>query len=192
MNPKIIYPIPERQAGFYRSLRNLARITFLAAGVICLLINFLVKGKMWSIIVIWSLFSVWRLVFSLRLVEFSIFSHASKVTFYIVILLFLIDRFLAPGWAETVIPIVLFADLLVMFVLFFITYERRQRHLVSIILLGLLNLVSIPYSIHSWPIDNWIAFSFQIASLALFIVMIIVNRKDLMYELKVRFLVNTK
>ena len=192
MNPKIIYPIPERQAGFYRSLRNLARITFLAAGVICLLINFLVKGKMWSIIVIWSLFSVWRLVFSLRLVEFSIFSHANKVTFYIVILLFLIARFLAPGWAETVIPIVLFADLLVMFVLFFVTYERRQRHLVSIILLGLLNLVSIPYSIHSWPIDNWIAFSFQIASLALFIVMIIVNRKDLMYELKVRFLVNTK
>ena len=192
MNPKIIYPIPERQAGFYRSLRNLARITFLAAGVICLLINFLVKGKMWSIIVIWSLFSVWRLVFSPRLVEFSIFSHASKVTFYIVILLFLIDRFLAPGWAETVIPIVLFADLLVMFVLFFVTYERRRRHLVSIILLGLLNLVSIPYSIHSWPIDNWIAFSFQIASLALFIVMIIVNRKDLMYELKVRFLVNTK
>ena len=106
--------------------------------------------------------------------------------------MFLIDRFLAPGWAETVIPIVLFADLLVMFVLFFVTYERRQRHLVSIILLGLLNLVSIPYSIHSWPIDNWIAFSFQIASLALFIVMIIVNRKDLMYELKVRFLVNTK
>ena len=192
MNPKIIYPIPERQAGFYRSLRNLARITFLAAGVICLLINFLVKGKMWSIIVIWSLFSVWRLVFSLRLVEFSIFSHANKVTFYIVILLFLIDRFLAPGWAETVIPIVLFADLLVMFVLLFVTYERRRRHLVSIILLGLLNLVSIPYSIHSWPIDNWIAFSFQIASLALFIVMIIVNRKDLMYELKVRFLVNTK
>ncbi|MBQ1322678.1 MAG: hypothetical protein IIY30_02700, partial [Erysipelotrichaceae bacterium] len=84
MNPKIIYPIPERQAGFYRSLRNLARITFLAAGVICLLINFLIKGKMWSIIVIWSLFSVWRLVFSLRLVEFSIFSHANKVTFYIV------------------------------------------------------------------------------------------------------------
>ncbi len=192
MNPKIIYPIPEMQSTFYRNLRNIARISFIAAALICFLINFLVKGKMWSLIVAWSLFSVWRLVFSLRLVEFSIYSHAIKVTFYVVILLILIDHFLAPGWAETVIPIILFADLLVMFVLFFALYEKKDRHLVSIMLLGILNLVSIPYSIHSWPIRNWIAFSFQIASLALFIVMIIVNRKDLIYELKARFQVNTK
>ena len=118
--------------------------------------------------------------------------YANKVTFYIVVLLILIDRFLSSGWAETVIPIVLFADLLVMFVLFFALYDRKDRHLISVVLLGLFNLVSIPYSIHSWPIENWIAFSFQIASMALFIVMLLANRKELVYEIKARFATNTK
>ena len=192
MNPKIIYPIPESQGTFYKSLRNLVRVIFLLASLICLLVNFLVKGKPWSIIAVWSLFSLWRLVFSLHLVEFSIFSHASRVTFYIVVLLLLIDHFLAPGWAQTVIPIVLFADLLVMFIIFFATYERRERHLASIIFLCILNLVFIPYSIRSWPIRNWIAFCFQIASIVLLVIMIIINRKDLIYELKARFFSHRK
>ncbi|MBQ6479415.1 MAG: hypothetical protein IJI44_08670 [Erysipelotrichaceae bacterium] len=186
MNPKITYPIPERQNTFYRSLRNIARIVFLCASAICLLINFLVKGKMWSLIVVWSLFSVWKLVFSLRLVEFSIFSHVIRISFYVAVLLLLIDHFLARGWAQTVIPIVLFAFLLLMFIIFYATYDRRARHLSSIMLLGLLCLTSIPYSIHSWPITNWIAFAFSTASFVLFLIMIIANRKDILYELKAR------
>ena len=187
MNPRIIYPIPERQSLFYRYLRDIVRIIFLAAAFICLLINFIINGKMWSIVVIWSLFSILRLVFSLRLVEFSIFSHASKVTFYLVVLLFLIDHFLAHGWAETVIPIVLFADLLVMFVIYFAINDRKNRHLMSIFMLGFLNLLFIPYSSHSWPIRNWIAFAFECASFLLFIALLIINRKELLYELKSRF-----
>jgi hypothetical protein len=192
MNPKIIYPVPERQSLFYRYLRNIVRIVFLVAALACLIVNFLIKGKMWSLVVIWSLFSVWRLVFSLRLVEFSIFAHANKVTFYLVVLLFLIDHFLVPGWAETVIPIVLFADLLVMFVIYFAIYDRKERHLISIVLLGVLNLITIPYSLHSWPISNWIAFAFQCASLLLFVTLLLINRKELIYEIRARFSRNTK
>ena len=192
MNPKIIYPVPERQKMFYRNIRNLFRIIFLLSGAICVLVNILVGGKPWSLIVVWSLFSFWRLVFSLRLVEFSIYAHAIKVTFYLFVMMVLIDRFLAPGWAETVVPIVMFAYLLVMFILFFVTYDKKEKHLVSIMMLGAFNLVTIPYSIHSWPIENWIAFAFQCASFLLFLVMIIVNWKDIIYELKVRFVAKTR
>ncbi len=187
MNIKITYPIPERQRTFYRSFRNIMRYIFIVAGLICLLVNVLTGGKWWSIIVIWSLFSVWKMVFSLRLVEFSVYSHAAKVTFYVIILLMLIDRFLYAGWAETVVPIVLFGFLLVMFILFFVTYDRKERHVMAITFLGLLNLVSIPYSLHSWPIENWIAFAFQFASMVLFVIAIIVNRKELLHEIKARF-----
>lgn len=188
MNPRIIYPLPNRQHSFYRYLRHYSRIAFIFAGLVCLLINFLVKGKAWSIIVVWSLFSFWRLFFSLRLVEFSIYSHAIKIIFYLVVLLILIDSLLAPGWAQTVIPIVLFGYFLIMFILYFVIYSRKQRHLVSIMMLGVLNLVMIPYSIHSWPIDNWLAFAFGLSSLVLFIIMVIVNWKDIKYELQARFL----
>ena len=192
MNPKIIYPIPDRQSTLYRNLRSVTRIVFILAAFVCLLVNILVKGKPWSLIVIWSLFCAWRLFFSLRLVEFSIFAHTVKITLYIVVLLYLIDRFLAPGWGETVIPIVLFGDLLIMLVVFLMTYDRKERHVVSITMLGLINLAMIPYSLHSWPITNWIAFAFLCASSVLFIVLLIINRKQLIHELKVSFNINTK
>ncbi len=192
MNPKIIYPIPGRQLYFYRSLRNTFRILFLLAALTCVIVNFCTGGKPWCLIVIWSLFSLWRLAFSLRLAEFSIFSHAARVSFYIVVLLILIDHFLVPGWAQTVVPIVLFGDMLIMSVLFFAIYDRKQRHLVSVLLLGLLNLAFIPYSLHSWPIENWIAFAFQCASFVLLAVLVLFNRRDLLYELKVRFMMHTK
>lgn len=188
MNPKIIYPLPNTQHRFYRYLRYYSRIAFIVAAFVCLLVNYLAKGKAWSIIVVWSLFSAWRLFFSLRLVEFSIYSHAIKVTFYLVILLILIDSLLAPGWAQTVVPIVLFAYFLVMTILYFAIYSRRQRHLVSVMMLGALNLIMIPYSIHSWPIENWLAFAFGLSSLILFIIMVIANWKDIKYEIKARFL----
>ncbi len=187
MNPKIIYPVPKSQSFFYRRLRFIMRIIFLLAAVSCLIVNICVKGRAWSVVVIWSLFMTWQLIFSLKLVEFSIFSHSVRSFLYIVILLVLMDHFLAPGWAETVIPIVFFAFLLIMVILFYAIYDRKDRHLVSVMVLGLFSVLTIPYSLHSWPITNWIAFAFHLASLLLFIVMIILNRKEIIYELKVRF-----
>ena len=192
MNPRIIYPVPRRQLNLYRIIREICRYAFLVAGIVCALINFLVKGKPWSVIVIWSLISTWRLVFSFRLVEFSIYSHLIRFTFYLSVMLILIDRFLVSGWAETTVPIVMFSYLLIMFIVYYATYSRRSRHLVSIMLLGLLNLILIPYSLHSWPISNWVAFAFQIASLILFIIMIIANWKEVLYEIRARFMTGTK
>lgn len=189
MNPKIIYPIPNSQNSFYRHMRDVTRIVFISAALICFIVNYFTKGKAWSIIVAWSLFSIWQLLFGFRLVEFSVYSNAIRATLYLVILLILIDKFLYSGWAQTVIPIVLFAYLLVMFILYFAIYTRRQRHLVSIMMLGAFNVIMIPYSIRSWPIENWVAFSFLVASFVLFIVLIIVNWKDIKYEIKARLII---
>ena len=186
MNPKIIYPIPKRQNMFYRILRSYARILFILTGIVCLIINILTKTPLWSIIVIWALFSIWRLIFSLKLVEFSIFSHGVRASFYVVVLLGLIDYFLAPGWAETVVPICLFGMMLMMTILYFVLYDRKDRHLASILLLGVYVMVSIPYSMHSWPITNWIAFSFLVAAVVIFIVLIVSNWSDVLYEIRSR------
>ena len=186
MNPKIVYPIPKRQITIYRTLRSYARILFVATAGICLLINLLTRTKLWSIIVIWALFSMWRLIFSLKLIEFSAFSHGIRACFYVVILLGLIDYFLAPGWAETVVPICMFAMMLLMTILYFVLNGRKDRHLASILLLGVYVLVAVPYSLHSWPITNWIAFSFLVAAVLIFIVLIISNWRDVLYEIRCR------
>ena len=186
MNPKIIYPIPKRQNTLYRTVRSYARILFSATALICLIINLLTKTPLWSIIVLWALFSTWRLVFSLKLIEFSVFSHGIRASFYIVVLLGLIDYFLAPGWAETVVPICMFGMMLLMTILYFLLNGRKDRHLASILLLGLYVLVAVPYSLHSWPITNWVAFSFLVAAVLIFIILIISNWKDVLYEIRCR------
>ena len=187
MNPRIVYPIPKRQYTFYSTFRYYYGIVSILVSIICVIVNILTHTKPWSAIVIWSLFSLWSLVFSLKIVEFSIFAHAIRSSFYIIILLGLIDYFIAPGWAQTVIPIVLFGTMLVMLIIYFVTYDKKERHLASILLLGLIVIGSIPYSIHSWPVTNKIALGFNIASLVLLIVLIIINWKDVLYEIKARF-----
>lgn len=186
MNPKIIYPIPVRQNLAYVYFRNYSRIVFIVISLICIIINFLTHTKPWSLIVAWCLFSLWRLIFSLKIVEFSIFSHAIRACMHVMVLLVLIDHFLAPGWAQTVIPIFLFAVTLIMMILFYAIYDKKDRHLASILFLGLFVLISIPYSLHSLPITNWIAFSFNVASVVLLIILIIINYKDVIYEVKAR------
>lgn len=187
MNPKIIYPIPARQNMFYKRMRVFAFISFISASLICVLLNIILKGKPWCLIVLWSLYSIWQLVFSLKLVEYSIFSHIISIFIHVIVLLWIIDTFIAPGWAATVIPIVFFAAMLIMFIFYFATYNRKQRHLVSIMFLGICSIASIPLFTNTWPIENWIAFIFQIASALLFIVLVIINWKDILFELKVRF-----
>ncbi|MBO4358440.1 MAG: hypothetical protein J5796_01415 [Erysipelotrichaceae bacterium] len=186
MNPRIVYPIPKRQSTLYTYLRNYSRIAFLAAAVICIIVNLLTKTKPWSLVVAFSLFAVWRLAFSLKLVEFSIYAHAMRAFIYAMVLLGIIDHFLAPGWGQTVIPIVMFSTVLIMGIIYFAVYDRKDRHLASILLLAVLYLISLPYSLHSLPITNWVAFGFNVASFVLLVVMIIINRKEVIYELKAR------
>ncbi|MBR2577450.1 MAG: hypothetical protein IKE38_00835 [Erysipelotrichaceae bacterium] len=187
MNPKIIYPVPKNQSLFYRRLRYIVRILFLSSGAICDLINIIIKGKDLSVVVIWSLFILWESLFSLKLVEFSGFSHAVRILLYVIVLLGLIDHFLAPGWSMRVIPIVFFGFFLIMFILYFAIHSRKDRHLMSIVSLGIMAVLSIPYSLHSWPITDWLAFSFMCATSVLFVAMVIICRKDIARELKNRF-----
>ena len=189
MNLKNIYPIPKRQNNFYHTFRFIMRIIFVVAILVCVIVNVAVGGKPWSIIVVWSIISLWRLLFSLKIVEFSIFSHATRVTFYLVILLLLIDYFLVPGWAKTVVPIVLFGYLLIMTILFASLRDKKDRHYLSIFVLGLFSLAFIPYSIR-FPIEDWIAFAFSIAIFVIFVVLLAINFKDIVYEIKVRFKTN--
>lgn len=184
-----IYPVPSRQSNFYHKFRFIMRIIFTVASLACIIVNIAVGGKAWSIIVVWSIISLWRLLFSLRIVEFTIFSHATRITFYLVILLLLIDYFLVPGWAKTVIPIVLFGYLLIMFILFTALKDKKDRHYLSIFILGLFSLAFIPYSVR-FPIDDWIAFAFSIAIFVIFIVLVVINFKDIVYEIKVRLKTN--
>ena len=186
MNPKIIYPIPPREQHAYRTIRNIMRIIFIMASLICLIVNYFTGGKAWSLIAVWALIALWRLIFSLELVEFSIFAHATKAIFYVLVLLWLIDHFLIPGWAYIAMPIFAFLSLLVMAIIFYATYSKKEKHLLPILWLGLYALVLLPYSFKDGKI-YWLTFSFTLASLVILLVLLITNFKSYLHEAKIRF-----
>lgn len=128
-----IYPEIKEKNLAYPKIRPYVRIAFLIAAVTCVVVNLATGGKAWSIIVVWSLFGVWKLLFSPDTVEFNIISQAVKVMFYTVILLGLIDYFLAPGWAEFVIPIVCFGTLIFTCIVFFTDIRNQMKNTLPMI-----------------------------------------------------------
>ena len=76
-----------------------------------------------------------------------------------------------------------------MFILFTALKDKKDRHYLSIFILGLFSLAFIPYSVR-FPVDDWIAFSFSIAIFVIFIVLLVINFKDIVYEIKVRLKTN--
>ena len=188
MEIKNIYPVPERNSLVYKNIRNIVKISFFIIGITCLIINIILKGKAWSLIVVWSLLSIWRSLFSLKLVEFSIFSHAIRIIIHIVILLLIIDLTVFNGLAQVSLPIVLVLSLLIMLILFYIFYNRKDRHIFSIFLLGLLNLAALHYSLDLYKQHHYIILGFNILGIILFIILFITNYKDIKYEIKARIL----
>ena len=186
MNIKVIYPLIKKQNHFYQNLRYIIRLVFLIASLICILLNVIFKGPAWSLVVIWSLISIWNIVFSLKLVEYSIFSHLIEVVFHIIVLLFLINKVFNLVFAEYVIPIVLFGFLLALFIIYYVAYDKRDRNIISILSLGLIHLVSIPYAINSLSNNNWLILSFHIATSIILLILIIINWKDFIFELRAR------
>ena len=186
MKYKNIYPIPPYEEKSYRRIRNIMRIIFITIALISLITNYFIGGKAWSLVVVWLLIALWRLIFSLSLVEFSIFAHATKAIFYVLVLLWLIDYFIIHGWAYIAMPIFAFISLLVMSIIFYATYSKKEKHLLPIFWLGLYAIVLLPYSFREGKI-YWLTFSFTLASIAIFLILLIANHKAYLHEARIRF-----
>ena len=186
MEIKNIYPIPKSYNHIYRNIRSSTKIIFFIISLICIICNLIFKGQAWSLIVVWTLLGVWRLIFSLKLVEFSVFSHIIRIIFYIIGLLLLIDFVFINGFAEIMLPIVIFISLLIMFILFYIWHDKKDRNIISILILALLSLLILPYAYNSIIEKHWLLVGFHLATIILFIMILLMNHKELRKEIKAR------
>lgn len=132
---RITYPEPAKQKKLQLRLMNALKWPFLFAGYICVVMNLVTGGKAWSAIVVWSLWFAWSMAISPALVEYNRISQLVKLIANSCVLLILIDRLLAPGWAVEVVPIVCFCGLAAAGALFFTDLERQQQNMFPMLLL---------------------------------------------------------
>jgi hypothetical protein len=145
------------------------------------------RGKPWSIIVLWALWFAWSGFVSRDLIEYNRISQTAKLLVYTCILLVLIGLCLSPGWLGFVIPIVSFATLMVIGVLFFSNLSKQKQNMMPMVWLIGASFVAIIASLSGWPRMNWPMAVLGTTAVALLAASILVLKKDLLRELRKRF-----
>ncbi len=189
MKVEITYPRIDHQSRILYKIRNIIRYLSILAAVTCVIVNLLVKGKAWSVVVLWSLWMAWSLLFSPDRIEFNFISQIVKTIIYVCVLLLLIDVILVHGWAEFVIPIVLFSGLIAATLFFLIDIRYQMKNSMPLIWIMLISLAVTGYMISTRPHIDWPVFVLGGIALAILLVFLFFHNEFVM-ELRKRFHTN--
>lgn len=187
MEFEIVYPKIKRQSLAMFHVRYIFGLIFLAAAVVCPIVNIIFKGPAWSVIVLWSLYMVWTLCLKLPLVDRNLINLGVRFAVMTVILLVLIDRLIVPGWAAFVVPLVAYAALLVLAVLFFVNVTKQRQNVMPLVLLTLAVAIGSALALFVFSETRWPMIVLACAAAALLIATVFTLRMRLLMELRKRF-----
>lgn len=188
MKIKITYPKVSPKIIKHQRLINFMKWPLLIAVVICPIINLIIGGKAWSLVVLMSIYMAWDLVISRDLVEYNRISQFVKLITLTSLLLITIDIFLAPGWALEAVPILIFSGLIVTSVLFFTDIERQKQNIFPFLFLILLSIFSSIVGLSFYhEKDSWPLTVMGAVALFLLITLSITLKENIINELKKGF-----
>lgn len=187
MDFEVIYPKIKRKSLVMLRMRYVCGLIFLAAAVICPVVNLIFGGKAWSVIVLWSLYMIWTLGLKLPLVDRNLINLGVRFVVMTAILLVLIDRLIYPGWAAFVVPIVAYAALLVLAVLFFVNVTKQRHNVFPLVHLTFLTAVGSVVALFVFSETRWPMIALACIAAALLVATIFTLRMRLFSELRKRF-----
>lgn len=164
------------------------RLMLIISALASLIVNFLVGGKAWSIVVLVAIYMSWILFVSPDLIERNRISLFTKLITSSCLLLISIEMFLASGWALLVVPIVGGAGLVISAVLFFTDFERQKQNMRPMLVLIFISLIVSGLGLYVWREQNKLTlFIMGTIAFLLLIVYVIILGGDFIRELKRRF-----
>ena len=187
MDFEIIYPKIKKQSLAMLRIRYVMGLIFLVSGVVCSIVNIAVGGKAWSVIAIWGMYMVWTLVLKQPLVERNLISQGVRLAVCTVIMLVLIDRLLYPGWANFVAPIVAYAALIVLAILFFVNVSQQRHNVMPLVILTALAAVGSAVALFVFSETSWPMIVLASTAAALLIATAFTLKTRLISELVKRF-----
>lgn len=187
MDFEIIYPKIKKQSLAMLRLRYVMGLIFLAASVACVVVNLAVGGKAWSVIALWGMYMAWMLVLRQPLVERNLISQGVRLAVMTGILLVLIDRLIYPGWAAFVVPIVSYAALIVLAILFFVNVSKQRHNVMPLIILTVLVIVGSTVAMFVFSETRWPMIVLAATAAVLLIATVFILKTRLISELVKRF-----
>jgi hypothetical protein len=188
MKLKITYPPVEKRKLQRRHFLRIIRWPVLFAVVMSPVVNYIIGGKAWSLIVLMSIYMAWSLVLSPDLVEYNRISQSIKLISFSCSLLAMIDFFLSPGWAIDVVPIVCFGGLVITGILFFTDLDRQKQNMLPMLFLIVIAILGSIVGVSIWRENSgWPLIIMGATAGLLLLACIITLRGEFLRELKKRF-----
>lgn len=188
MKINVTYPLPKGKSYTRRRLLKVLKWPFILSSIACVIVNICVGKPYWSCIVIVSLLALWKLVFSLDLVEYNRISQVIKSTFYVVILITLINFLIVPIWTLGVLCIICFSALILAGVLFLTDIKRQKQNMLPMFFFIIVTMIaSVIGFMNSDSSNLWTVIVMASLSFVLLLVCIFVLRADFIRELKKGF-----
>lgn len=188
MKIDVTYPLPKGKSYTRRRLLKVLKWPFILSSIACVIVNICVGKPYWSCIVIVSLLALWKLVFSLDLVEYNRISQVIKSTFYVVILITLINFLIVPIWTLGVLCIICFSALILAGVLFLTDIKRQKQNMLPMFFFIIVTMIaSVIGFMNSDSSNLWTVIVMASLSFVLLLVCIFVLRADFIRELKKGF-----
>ena len=188
MKIKKTYPYVEKRKLKRQKFFSMVRWLFLFAAMICPILNIVIGGAAWSLVVLMSLYTAWTLILSPDLVEYNRISQFIKAIICTCLLLTLIDVFLAPGWAIEVVPMVCFGGLVVSGLMFFTDIEKQKQNMLPMLLLIIFAIVGAVIGLGVWHEESgWALAVMGGSALLLLSACVVTLGNDFIREVKRRF-----
>lgn len=187
MDFEIIYPKIKKTSLAMLRVRYIFGLIFLAAAAVCPIVNIVLHGPAWSVIVLWALYMVWTLVLKAPLVERNLISQGVRLLIMTGILLILIDRLIYPGWAAFVVPTVAFAALIVLAILFFVNVSKQRHNVMPLVLVTLAAGIGAVIAMFLFSEISWPLIVLASTAAVLFIATVLILRTRLISEIIKRF-----
>lgn len=188
MKIEITYPSVAKRTLQRRKLLHILRWPIWLIAYTSPILNLMLGGEAWSLIVLIGLYILWRFVLSPDLVEYNRISQSIKLTCNACVLLGLIDALFSFGWAFDVIPIVSFGGLAMSGILFFTDFQKQKQNMLPMLLMIFLNIVGSIIGLSLWfGVNRWAYTVMGALALALIFAFVVLLGRDFLLEFRKRF-----
>jgi hypothetical protein len=183
MQVHVTYPDIAPHSFWKRNRRELMRGLFAFLAYACALVNIAIGGVPWALAAIGGLLLLWIAFFYRPLVENTAIKKITDVGAATCLYLFLLDGIFGGNWSGFVVPIVLFADLIIAGTYFLAYFHKEKRNFLPLMELTLSGLVAIFCGLVGWHRLDWPLIVVGSVSLALVVLTAALHWGEIRVEL---------
>ena len=183
MQVHVTYPELTPHSFWRRNSRELMRGIFVFLAYACGLINIVIGGIPWAVGAIGGLMVLWVAFFYRPLVEHTAIKKMTDVGAAVCLYLFLLDWVFGGGWSSFVVPIVLFAGLIIAGTFFLAYFKKQKRNFLPLFELTLGGFVAIFCGLVGWSRLDWPLIVVGSVSLALVVLTAALHWGEIKVEL---------